>query len=135
MSLPRVVLVDDNPEILDYVPKLLLEHFNVVGAFQDGRMFLDALGDLKPDVVVLDISMDTINGFEIARELKRLGCTARVVFLTFQRDEEFVQAAFAAGACAYVLKLNMGTDLVPAIRASLSGKRFWSPALPYNSPE
>lgn len=129
---PRVALVDDNPAVLDRVRLLLLGHFNVVGAFQDSKMLLDAWSDLMPELVVLDVSMEPVNGLDLARKLKKSGCDARVVFLTALHDEEFVRAAFAEGACAYVLKPHMANELLPALYAALLGKRFLSAALPYN---
>jgi DNA-binding NarL/FixJ family response regulator len=129
MSTPRVVLVDSNPDFLDRTQELLIPHFNVVGSFQNGRALLDTWRKLKPGIVVLEISMAPLGGLDVARELRDLGCDAPLVFLTSHSDTEFVRAAFAAGASAYVLKPYMASELVPALNTVLSGKRFLSAAL------
>lgn len=128
---PRVALVDDDPAILDRVRLLLLDYFDIVGIFQDGQTILDTWSDRMPELVVLDISMEPINGLDTARKLRESGCTARVVFLTGMRDEDLVEAAFVEGACAYVLKSHMANDLIPALHAALLGKRFLSEGLSY----
>lgn len=129
MPAPRVILVDDSPEFLDRAQNLLSQEFNVIGAFSDGHALLAAWRDLKPHVMVLDISMLQLGGLDLARRLAQEGYTGPIVFLTIHSDGDFVNAALAAGGTGYVLKSHMTRDLVPALRSVLSGVRFLSPAL------
>ena len=129
MPAPRVILVDDSPEFLDRTRNLLTTEFNVIAAFQDGHALLAAWRDLKPDVMVLDISMVPLNGIDLVRRLAQQGYAGPIVFLTIHSDGDFVSAALAAGGSGYVLKAHMTCDLIPALRAVLSGKRFVSASL------
>src|SRR6185312_16375190 len=88
---PRVLLVDDNAEMLDTAAAVLSSEFEIVGTARDGRTALDAAGTLSPDVIVLDISMPGMCGLEVATRLKAKGSTAAVVFLTVLEDEEVVR--------------------------------------------
>src|SRR3954451_3764686 len=98
---PRVLLVDDNPEILDRAAAILTPACVIVGAVKDGTSALGAVAALRPDVVVLDISMPGMNGLEVAGHLRRAGSTVAIVFLTIHDDVELVQAAQAAGGIGY----------------------------------
>ena len=129
MPAPRVILVDDNPEFMERARKLLIAEFNVIGAFQDGRALLGAWRELKPDVLVLDISMLPLDGLDLARRLAKQGYSGPIVFLTIHSDCDFVNAALAAGGSGYVLKSHMTGELVPALYAVLSGERFLSASL------
>jgi DNA-binding NarL/FixJ family response regulator len=108
----------------------ILEHeFQVVGTVDDGQAVLEATKSLNPDVRILDISMGLMNGLEAARLLRRIGSTAKIVFLTVHQDQDFVEEAFSAGAEGYVIKPRLGTDLLVAVREVLMGHRFVSPDL------
>src|SRR5579864_8568886 len=120
MPAPRVILVDDNPRFLERTQTLLTKKFNVIAAFQDGHALLAAWRDLKPDVMVLDISMLPLNGLDLARRLGQQGYAGPIVFLTIHSDGDFVSAAFAAGGSGYVLKSHMTGELVRALHAVLS---------------
>ena len=124
----RVILADDNKEMLDTVAELLesASEFDIVGTFADGRALVDAALELKPDVAVIDISMPIMNGIMAAAEIKRLGSTMDIIFLTVNEDCDFVRAAFEIGASGYVVKRKMASDLKVAIYACLAGRRFVS---------
>jgi len=124
---PRILLADDHVGMLVNASDILREQFEVVGAVTDGRAAVSAALELKPDLVVLDIGMPEMGGFDAARELRRSGSKAKVVFLTIQQDEEYVAAALDSGGLAYVLKSRMYSDLVEAIAAALAGGIFLSP--------
>lgn len=125
MSKVRVLLADDHEGILTWVRTLLSEEFEVVGAVRNGRDAVDEVQRLDPDVLVIDISMPILDGLRAASRLS-LNCRTKVVFLTLHGDRAFIAAAFSAGASAYVLKSKMATDLVPAIREVLRGRRYLS---------
>ena len=128
LSKPRVLLVDDNQAILDYLVKMLGREYTIVGALQDGNRTLDAVAILKPDVIVMDISMPGISGLEIARRMHDTPPAPPVVFVTVHEDQEFMEAAHAVGAAAYVVKSTMETELKPALDMALKGQRFTVPS-------
>lgn len=125
----RVLLADDNAAILDRVRSVLGEEFDIVGTANNGRDALEEVRRLDPDVLVLDISMPGLNGLQTAHELKSAHNRTKVVFLTVHEDPDFVAAAFFAGASAYVVKSDVTTDLVPAIRDAMEGRKYISQAI------
>ena len=127
--IPRVLLADDQAEMLEVINLVLSNEFRIVGTVDDGMTAIESAMNLRPDALVLDISMPEVNGIEVAYCLKRLGSQARVIFLTVHADPEFVEAALSAGAFGYVLKTSLVTDLVPAIWAAMQEKIFVSPSI------
>jgi DNA-binding NarL/FixJ family response regulator len=125
-DLPRVLLVDDNQEILDRAAAILSRDCTIVGAVKDGPAAIDATVTLRPDLVVLDLSMPGMNGFEVAGRLRAIGCAAPIVFLSVHGDADFVQAATAAGAIGYVVKSRLATDLVTAVTEAHAGRPYVS---------
>ena len=127
MKRVRILLADDHREMLKRVVHLLQSEFEVVGAVNDGQALLEAASKLRPDVVVLDISMPVINGLEAADRLRGVGSKAKVVFLTVHENPDFVHASRARGALGYVVKHRLTSDLVPAIKEALANRSFVSP--------
>ena len=125
----RVLLADDSPSMLQAARRILEPEFQVVGTVDDGQAVLEAAKSLNPDVLILDISMGIMNGLDAARLLRRIGSTAKIVFLTVHNDQDFVEEAFSAGAVGYVIKPRLGTDLLLAVREALMGHTFVSPNL------
>jgi signal transduction histidine kinase len=120
----RVLLADDHLALLESVSRLLAATFDIVAVASDGRQALDLARRLRPDVVVLDIAMPELDGFQTLEQLRRDGAETRVVFLTMHRDDEFVSAAINAGARGYVLKSRIHLDLISAIDHVLAGRLF-----------
>ena len=129
MTSPRILLADDQEEMLQTIVRTLTDDFNVIGTAENGTRAVELATSLSPDVLVLDISMPLVNGIEAACLLRDLGSPARVVFLTVHEDPEFVDAALSAGALGYVLKASLATDLIPAIWAAMQGNIFVSPSM------
>ena len=129
--MPRasILLADDNSAVLTHVSKMLETDYEIVGAVQGGASVLLDWRRLKPDVIVLDISMGETNGIDVARHLRDSGCNSKIIFLTVHQDPDYVHAAMGAGGSGYVLKARLGSDLVSAIHAVLSGKLFVSATL------
>ncbi len=123
----RVLLADDHEAMLDRVTDLLADDCDVIGAAIDGRQALEAAMELKPDVLVLDISMPVMNGIETARSLKELGVKTRIVFLTVHDDPDFAREALEVGALGYVIKPRIVSDLLVAIKEAHAGRSFVSP--------
>lgn len=126
-SLPtRVLLVDDSEAMLARARTVLSPNCVIVGAVKDGLAALEAAKKLRPDVIVLDISMPGMTGLEVAACLRQEGITAAVVFLTVHDDEEFVRAATTAGGTGYVVKMRLASDLTFAVREAHAGRAFVS---------
>jgi len=121
---PRVLLVDDTPEILALCTEILRPHYEIVGTAPDGESAIAAFKTTTPDAVVLDISMPRLDGIEVARRLRSSGSPAAIVFLS--GDVEFMMAALEAGGSGFVAKWLIGSDLPVAIREALAGRVFVS---------
>ncbi len=121
---PRVLLADDHHAFLQSVNRLLAAAFDIVALASDGRQALDLARRLRPDVVVLDIAMPHLDGFQTLEQLRRDDPETRVVFLTMHSDNEFVAAAINGGAYGYVLKSRVHLDLISAIDHALAGRLF-----------
>jgi DNA-binding NarL/FixJ family response regulator len=122
----RVLLVDDSEIMLACATAALTSGCTVVGAVKDGRHALEAAKTLRPDVIVLDISMPGMTGLEVASRLRADGSTAGIVFLTVHDDEDFVLAARKAGGLGYVVKLRLTADLLHAVQEARAGRSFVS---------
>lgn len=129
LSKIRVLLADDHGDVLDTVARLLVPEFDVVGAVTDGYGLLSAAERLKPDVVIVDISMPILNGIEAVRRLMESGSQAQVVFLTVHESSDYVRAALATGALGYVVKPRLGVDLNVAIKEVHAGRSYLSPSI------
>lgn len=126
MEYPRVLLADDSLEMHLRVRELLREDFEVVGTVQNGQGAIQAVSLLNPDLIVLDISMPGLNGFQVASQLRESGSKIKVIILTMH-DQDYIEAAFSAGARDCVCKSRVATDLIPALQAALRGEEFTSP--------
>jgi DNA-binding NarL/FixJ family response regulator len=122
----RVVLADDHQQMIAIVRQTLGKEFEVVGAVEDGKQAVDAVLALYPDVLVIDISMPVLNGFQAAKQLQMANSRAKIIFLTVYEGWDFVGAAFCAGASGYVNKGRVYTDLIPAIHEAMLGRTFLS---------
>jgi len=125
-ELVRVLLVDDNDAMIARAAAALTPRCVVVGTAHSGAEALDAVGTLRPDVVVLDISMPGMTGLEVASTLRHQGSTAAVVFLTVHADEDFLHAAQEAGGTGYVVKRRLASDLIVAVQEARAGRSFVS---------
>jgi|SRR5215469_6141130 len=125
----RVLPADDHEMLLARVRWVRCEDFEVVGTVGDGRDAIAEVVRLDPDVLVIDISMPILDGLQAASQLRRKGCRTRVVFLTVHEDQDYVDAAFAAGASGYVTKPHVTSDLAPAIREALNGRTYVSKSI------
>ena len=131
MSRVSILLADDNSAVLNNVTRVLQAKYDIVAAVKDGASVLQEFPRLRPDVIVLDISMGDVNGIDVARQLRDSGCRSKIIFLTVHEDSDFVNAAMSTGASAYVVKSRLSTDLISAIEAVLAGKLFVSRSLLY----
>ncbi len=125
----RILLADDHTLVAEACKRLLEPEFEVVGIVKDGRALVRAYAELKPDLVVADISMPLLNGIDAAEQIRESFPKARVVFLTMNTDRELAARAFRVGATGYVLKVSAAAELLKAVRAAFSGSQYVSPVL------
>lgn len=125
----RLVIANDHKLLADACCRLLEPEFQVVALVTDGRALINAAVNLKPDVVILDISMPLLNGLDAGEQIKRRMPSIKLVFLAMSDDAELAAEAFKRGAAAYVLKQAGGDELVTAIRAVLRGRSHLSSAV------
>jgi len=127
--IPRVLLADDHALLLAAVEKLLADECTIVGHVADGRELVAAAEKLRPDVIVLDIAMPSLNGLEAARQLKQMLHSVKLVFLTMYEDPDLAAEAFRVGASAYLLKRSAATELSTAIREAMQGRSYVTPLM------
>jgi DNA-binding NarL/FixJ family response regulator len=120
-------MADDHTLLLDGIRLMLEPEFEVVGAVTDGQALLTAAKALKPDVVLLDISMPLLNGISTARQLRKSVPSAKIIFVTMHEDADYVAEALRAGASGYILKRGAALELLTAIRQVLNGYLYISP--------
>ena len=125
----RVLLADDQALVLQEVRSLLDQDYEIVAEVRNGKSLVEAAQRLNPDLIISDISMPEMNGFEAAAKLRDLGITARLVFLTIQSSPAYVRKARSLGASGYVLKVYATEQLPQAVSSVLSGGTFISPEL------
>jgi DNA-binding NarL/FixJ family response regulator len=129
MSKPRVLLADDHQILAEGLRGLLEPEFEVIGVVADGRELVAAARKQRPDVVVADITMPSLNGIEAAGQLRDMGVKAKVVILTQHRDVAYARRALDAGAAGFVLKQSVSSELVTAIREALRGQTYVTPMI------
>jgi DNA-binding NarL/FixJ family response regulator len=122
----RVLLADDHEVVLARVRGVLGEDFDILAAVNNGQDAIREVQRLDPDVLVIDISMPILDGLEAVSRLRATNPRTKVVFLTVHEDQDFVAAAFSAGAFGYVTKSDVTTDLIPVIREALQRRRYVS---------
>ena len=123
----RILLADDHFLIAETLSILLAPHFDVVGVINDGKMVVDEVARLKPEIVLLDVTMPGVNGLDAARMILEQAPNTKIVFLTMHANRVIVKEAFRAGASAFVVKNCAANDLVLAVRTVLAGGTYVSP--------
>src|SRR5258708_33623673 len=103
-SKPRLVLVDDHELMLDGLSRILEKSFDLVGTAADGRAALEVFATLRPDVMLLDITLPVINGIEVARRNSGMYPKSKNLFVTMQTDRSYVRGAVLAGGLRFVLE-------------------------------
>ena len=124
-----VLLADDHAIVVEGLRRVLEPEFRVVGVVADGRALMGAAARLRPDIIVVDVSMPVLNGIEAVRRIRKSDRNAKVIFLSMHPDVVFVSKALQAGGSAYVLKSSAGIEILTAIREALQGRTFVSPSV------
>jgi len=129
MKKPRVLMADDHSLILAGLRKLVEIECEVVGTVEDGRSLVEEAQKLRPDLILLDISMPHLNGFEAARQLRILVPDSKLIFLTMHASPTYATEAFQVGVSGYLLKRSAASELSLAIRSVLHGQHYLTPLI------
>jgi DNA-binding NarL/FixJ family response regulator len=127
----RIMLVDDHTLVRSGVRRILESQpgLEVCAEFDDGHAAIAALGTTAPDVLVLDLTMPAMDGFEVLRRAKRARPELKVLVLTMHANPEYVQRAITEGADGYLLKDSAVQDLVAGVEAVNEGRAYYSPQI------
>ena len=121
-------MVDDFEPFRQFVCLTLVKgpDLQVVGEASDGLEAVQKAAELKPDLILLDIGLPTLNGIEAARQIRKLALESKIIFLSQESSADVVQAGLSVGAWGYVVKARAGSELLAAMDAVMSGKKFVS---------
>jgi DNA-binding NarL/FixJ family response regulator len=129
MPRARVLLAEDHAIVAEGLRALLQDKFDLVGIVHDGRALLTAVDELRPDVVIADISMPLLNGVDAVKQIQASKRGIKVIMLTMHADVPLAVAAFRAGASGYVLKSSAGDELIAAVEEVLKGRSYLTPLI------
>ena len=129
MKHTRVLLADDHPLTLEGLRAFLEPHLEIVGTATDGRALVDAALRLKPDLIILDITMPLLNGVDAAVQIKKSLPGVKLLFVTMHVNPAYLEAALNAGATGYVLKSAAREELLDAIKTVMDGRIYVTPTL------
>jgi DNA-binding NarL/FixJ family response regulator len=135
MRQPRVLLADDHLMLREAFARLLQPMCEVVGSVADGRSLLTAAQQLRPDIVLADISMPLLNGLHAARRLKRTNPEIRTIILTISEDPDVAAEAIRNGISGYLLKNSAVSELLLAIGEAMQGRVYVTPLIAKRMPD
>lgn len=127
MNRIRLLIADDHIMFAQGLQSLLSDEFDLLGTVGNGEELVEATLRLKPDVILVDISMPVLNGFDAVRRIRENGVATRIIFLTMHDDATLLAEAFRCGASGYILKHSAGEELGNAIREVARGNNYISP--------
>ena len=127
MYQPRVFIADDHLLVLEGFRQLLADDTVIVGTVHSGAELLEQAQGATPDIILLDISMPDISGFDLIPLLKRKLPHVKIILVTMLSEPFYVSEGFRKGANGYVLKQSASTELLSAIRTVMSNRRYVSP--------
>lgn len=125
----RILIADDHKMFAEGLAGLLEDEFDLVGIVGNGKALIEAATAQELDLIIVDISMPVLNGFDAVRRLKQNGETAKIIFLTMHADARLLAEALRCGGSGYVLKHSAGEDLLSAIRQVMAGQVYITPAI------
>jgi DNA-binding NarL/FixJ family response regulator len=131
MSIVQILAVDDFQPWQQFISGVLEseQDLKLIGFAHNGEDAFKKVAELQPDLVLMDISMPEMNGFEAAKKIRCAAPNSKILFVSEHRGSDLVQAAFDVGGSGYVLKSDLNDALIPAVRAVLRGQRFLSRSL------
>jgi DNA-binding NarL/FixJ family response regulator len=124
MKRPRALLADDHAIVIEGLRRVLEPSLEIVGVVADGLALVAAAEALKPDVIIVDISMPLLNGIEAARQIRKATRKVKIVFLSMHDDVVYAAEALRAGGSAYLLKSSAANELLTAIHSALRGVTY-----------
>ena len=127
----RVLVVDDYEPWHRFISTMLQKQpeLQIIGAVFDGLEAVQQTQELQPNLILLDIGLPTINGIEAGRRIRECAPQSKILFVSENRSPDIAEEALATGAGGYVVKSDAASELLPAIKAVLEGKRFISASL------
>jgi DNA-binding NarL/FixJ family response regulator len=125
----RILIADDHLMFTETLRNTLAGTYTVVGVVTDGRSLVDEAARLKPDVVLVDVGMPLLNGYDAAVRIRKLLPDVKLVFLTMQDDRNLAAAALRLGSVGFVLKHSATSELLTAISEVMHGKSYVTPKL------
>ena len=127
----RILVVEDHEMWRRFYLTALQKRpeLQVIAEVSDGLEAIGKAKELRPDLILLDIGLPTLNGIEVARRILKVAPTSKILFVSENRSVDVVEEALSNGARGYILKSDAGSELLPAIKAVLEGKRFISASL------
>jgi len=127
MKKTRLLMADDHTLVLEGLQRILENEVELVGSADNGRDLVRMNEQLKPDVVLVDISMPQLNGIDATRQLLKTTPNTKVIFVTMHADADYVAEAFRVGAAGYLLKRSAASELVAAIQEVMKGRYYVTP--------
>jgi two-component system response regulator NreC len=130
-SKTRILICDDHTLFAEGIKAMLRNEptLEVVGEARDGRQAVDLVKDLKPDVLLMDVSMPDMNGFDATRRIREFDESVKILILTMHDEEEHVARCLEAGASGYIIKDAPAAQLIYAIETVQKGERYLSPVV------
>ena len=129
MKNPRIIVADDHRIFAEGLKRLLKPEYEIVAIVHDGHDLVTAARELKPDVILADISMPGLNGIEAARKIMDTGVDAKIILLTMHQDVTYATTALDEGVDGYILKHAEPRELLAAIREVLKGHLYVAPSM------
>jgi DNA-binding NarL/FixJ family response regulator len=124
----RILIVDDNPQVRAAILSILMTdpRLEIVSEAANGTEALELAQDLQPDLILLDIGLPDLNGLEVAQHLAKLTPRCGSLFLSQHTSSEIVRSTLSCGGLGYVVKSDAALELVPAVLAAASGRKYLS---------
>ena len=122
----RVLVVEDSENFRKFICSTLAERMKIVGEETDGLQALQKAGKLRPDLILLDIGLPSLNGIEVARQILKLSPKSKILFVSQESSVDVVREALGTGAHGYVVKIDAGSELLIGVSAVLRGDQFVS---------
>lgn len=124
MARPSLLIVDDHEIVIDGLIRLLRDRFEIVGTLTDGSTVVDDVNRLRPDLLLLDLSIPNVSGLEVLRRLNARKIPFKAIVLTMHADPSLAVESLSAGASAFVLKQSSGRELERALQLVLDGRAY-----------
>jgi DNA-binding NarL/FixJ family response regulator len=124
----RVLIVEDFVPFRQFICSTLAKkpELQLIGEASDGLEAVQKADELKPDLILLDIGLPSLNGIDAARQIRKLSPESKIIFLSQESSADVIEAALSQGAWAYVVKTRAESDLLAAVDSVLRGNRFVS---------